>query len=680
MKMGCNCRFDINQDCEKTWKLIGTGNTVGCFQIDSYLGQTWCKKVKPKSISDLSDILAIIRPGVLNAIVDDSGMTMADKYLAVKNGEMEPEYFHEKLIPVLQNTYGNILFQEQTLEIAKIIGGFDLAQADKLRKGIGHKLANVVAECRVEFLEGSKRVGLLDEKQSIRLFDIIEKSNKYSFNKCVSHNTILRRPLKSKSIYTVEEMYFIRNSIEYAQKTGHDDLRKKWKKIGYYDTGLSLQNDGRIRVNKILDIQPAGKQKLFRIITKCGATIDVTANHKFPIPNNKELTTEMLNIGDYLIICGELEKGYPTITSKIIDIEYIGEDETYDVTMQAPNHNYVVDSGIVTCNSHSVSYATISYQTAWQKSHYPLEFFTSQLRFAREKQDPHGEINKLVFDARLFNIEVCKPNIFKSGVNFELINNKIYYGLSDIKGIGISAAEKVKNISKEDNLDWNGFIVYHSNKLNSRVVENLIASGACDQFGPSRTNMLYQYRTLSKLTAKELQFLQANFNGNLIESLQKLNKPKSKGGGVANINRERIITSLINLLNNPPNKLVDQPDWIVRNENELLGVAFSYNISDLTEAEVNCTCREFLNGKLNDHFVIAGELREVKPWVIRRGQSAGREMVFLTIADDCLINAVAFPEIWETHSNIIYVGNRIVVSGSRDKKRGGLIIKRISEI
>jgi DNA polymerase-3 subunit alpha len=160
--------------------MIGEGRVKGCFQIESYLGKTWSKKSKPKNITELSALISIVRPGTLKAIVD--GKSMTQHFVDRKFGKEDIPSLHPLIDDLLKETYGVIVYQEQAMEISVKMAGFNLKQADDLRKAIGKKKADLMKEVRVKFIEGCKNNNI-DEDKAIEIFDMIEKSARYSFNK-----------------------------------------------------------------------------------------------------------------------------------------------------------------------------------------------------------------------------------------------------------------------------------------------------------------------------------------------------------------------------------------------------------------------------------------------------------------------------------------------------------------
>ena len=164
-----------------TWDLICSGRTKGVFQLESRLGQSWAKRVNPRSVEELADLISIIRPGTLEAMLD--GKSMTKHYVDRKAQRDETVYLHESLEPILKPTYGIIVYQEQAMKIATSIAGFSPEEADSLRKAMGKKDAALMKEVREKFTNGAKNKGIVDEATAEQIFDWISASARYSFNK-----------------------------------------------------------------------------------------------------------------------------------------------------------------------------------------------------------------------------------------------------------------------------------------------------------------------------------------------------------------------------------------------------------------------------------------------------------------------------------------------------------------
>ena len=128
--------FDINNfEDENVWDLICDGQTKGVFQLESSLGKHWSKQVKPRNFKELAALISLIRPGCLKA-KDASGKSMAQVYVDRKANKEPVTYPDDALEEVLSETYGVLVYQEQSMMIAQKLAGFDLTEADTLRKAI----------------------------------------------------------------------------------------------------------------------------------------------------------------------------------------------------------------------------------------------------------------------------------------------------------------------------------------------------------------------------------------------------------------------------------------------------------------------------------------------------------------------------------------------------------------
>lgn len=172
---------NIDYNDEKSWNLYKEGLTKGLFQLESNLGRAWSKRLAPSNLEELGALIALIRPGCLKAMVD--GKSMTQHYVDRKSGQDVVEYLHDSLTDILRSTKGVLIYQEQSMRIAQDLAGFNLQEADMLRKAIGKKKANLMAQIKNDFLDGCAKVGSVNKKTAAEIFGWIEKSSRYSFNK-----------------------------------------------------------------------------------------------------------------------------------------------------------------------------------------------------------------------------------------------------------------------------------------------------------------------------------------------------------------------------------------------------------------------------------------------------------------------------------------------------------------
>jgi DNA polymerase III subunit alpha len=163
----------IPENDQATFDLFGKGQTMGVFQFESTGMQDWLRKLKPTSISDIVAMNALYRPGPMEMIGD---------FIDRKQGRKKIEYVDDALAPVLKETYGIIVYQEQVIRIASEIAGLSLAKADLMRRAMGKKDKELMAKQKIEFLNGAVAKGF-PRKTASDIFDMIEKFASYGFNK-----------------------------------------------------------------------------------------------------------------------------------------------------------------------------------------------------------------------------------------------------------------------------------------------------------------------------------------------------------------------------------------------------------------------------------------------------------------------------------------------------------------
>lgn len=166
-----NIAFDDNQ----TYKLLQKGQTIGCFQLGSVEIRKILRDIKPDRFADISALLAMYRPGPL-----DAGIVA--EYIARKHGQTKYQLPFPELEPYLNETYGIILYQEQLMYIANIIGGFNMTEADKFRRAMGRKKSELIAEFKPQFLANAGQKGFA-KKETELLFKECVHYAEYGFTK-----------------------------------------------------------------------------------------------------------------------------------------------------------------------------------------------------------------------------------------------------------------------------------------------------------------------------------------------------------------------------------------------------------------------------------------------------------------------------------------------------------------
>ena len=527
LTFSCGCKFplgdnnsvtfdtdvaSLNKECSKTWDLISDGNTKGCFQLESRLGQSMSKKLKPSNIEQLSGLISILRPGCLEAYRE--GKSVSNHYIDKKNNLEDIDYFHPSLEDILQPTYGEMIYQEQAMRITQKIAGFDLKEADMLRKAIGKKKPEEMAKVKKRFISGCKEQNIVTREEAEEIFGWIEKSQRYSFNK-----------------------------------------------------------------------------------------------------------------------------------------------------------------------SHAISYAINAYLSAYAKAHFPKMFFASYLKFAKDKIDPQQEIKELIRNASEMDVSVTTPDLRNLNRLFVVGSEYIYFGLTDIKGVGNSVFNKIMQITDDTDFDinkesWCYLLFGLLLKINSTAVKALISSGALDYLKINRTEMLFQYDVASSLTKKEASIcekasVEENKLKNILENL--LDAPR------INKNRKIKINDAINMLKKPPYSLQDRIEWLSDSESSLLGAAISCCKLDSYDISMtNTDCRTFKKSHIKNNIIIAGEISGVNIVKTKKGKNPGQEMAFVTIEDSTglLDSVIMFPESWTQYKHHIFNSNVLVFVGNKTKQSDGFIVEK----
>ena len=189
---------NIPLDDPKTYELYQRGETVATFQFESDGMRKYLKDLKPTNIEDLIAMNALYRPGPMDNI---------PTFVRRKHGTEKIEYLHPLLEPILRNTYGIMVYQEQIMECARALGGYTLGGADLLRRAMGKKKKDVMEKERANFTEGAKKNGIPPEKAG-EIFDVMEKFAEYGFNKSHSaaYSVLAFRTGYLKANYPAEYM------------------------------------------------------------------------------------------------------------------------------------------------------------------------------------------------------------------------------------------------------------------------------------------------------------------------------------------------------------------------------------------------------------------------------------------------------------------------------------------
>lgn len=430
---------------EKTWEIYEKGLTCSINQADSDYATGLVQTYKPHSVAEMSAFVACIRPGcasLLNGFINRVPHTTGVK----------------ELDELFKDSFQMCLYQETIMSYLIWLGEPEGETYTIIKKIAKKKFKKEELEELKNRLKKQWIIKTGSDNYFEENWQVVQDAARYSFN-CLAGDTRIQRLGQKTNTFnpTIEEMYLIKNDYEYAKKTGHISLYKKYNNLGY-GNAFSMFDDNRIHKNKIVDIYFTGKQKIYRVKTSSGCYVDCTLNHSFPTPTGKKKLKE-LSLGDVLYIKGVYEKhpdnyrftkGIPTKIEKIISIEYLREDNVYDIEMESPAHNFISESGLVVSNcSHSLAYAYDSIYGAYLKSHYPLEYYTVALN---SYQGDFDRTNKLTQELEYFKIKISSPKFRYSFGEYscDKNTNTIYKGISSIKGLSKTIGDKLYSLKDKN--------------------------------------------------------------------------------------------------------------------------------------------------------------------------------------------------------------------------------------
>ena len=252
-------------DDTRTYELLAQGETTGVFQLESGAMRGYIKELKPTCIEDVTAMVALYRPGPMDSI---------PTFIKSKHGEIEVKYLHPMLEPLLRESYGVIVYQDQVLLIAVQLAGFTWGEVDKFRKAMSKKIPEELAKYRDKFVKGCAQSGI-KEKVAEQIFAFIEPFAGYGFNKCAHGSTEIQLPDGS------------RMALSAAYRNPPAEIMAMWP-------------DGQIRPHKVARIVQTGRKALLNIRTASGKSIKVTPEHRL-LTTEGYLPASEMRIGTELI-------------------------------------------------------------------------------------------------------------------------------------------------------------------------------------------------------------------------------------------------------------------------------------------------------------------------------------------------------------------------------------------
>jgi len=261
---------NISFEDKTTYKLLQDALTTSVFQLESDGMKRYLKDLKPTEFEDIIAMVALYRPGPMQFIPD---------YIERKHGKQRIEYIHEKLEPILKNTYGIMIYQEQLMKLAQDIAGFTLGEADVLRKAVGKKIKSLLDAQEKKFIEGCVKNGT-SKKIAEELWQWILPFAAYGFNKCLSGDTEIINAKSGKKI-KIKDLYQDKSLVR--------------------STFSLNQENNKIKISKINGVYFNGKKPTYEVTTRSGRKITATSNHPFLTAQGWK-NLEQINTGQVIAV------------------------------------------------------------------------------------------------------------------------------------------------------------------------------------------------------------------------------------------------------------------------------------------------------------------------------------------------------------------------------------------
>ena len=454
---------EIPLDDPDTYGLFQRGETLGVFQFESDGMREWLSKLEPNCIDDLIAMNALYRPGPMDLI---------PRYIARKHGREDIEYWHPMLEPVLSETYGIPVYQEQVMQMAQVMAGYTLGGADLLRRAMGKKKQKEMDLQREKFVRGAKERGV-DAPTANKVFDSMAKFAGYGFNKCLAGSTVVTDHLTGRA-FTLEELFL--HGTEHVQID-------------------AMGEDGVLRPRRVQDIVWNGYKEVYELSTASGLNIRATALHRFRVRGGWKRLVE-LSVGEEIAVTGESREpaGDIGVAERVICWEPVvkivggGRCHTYDLTMEV-DHNFVAN-GLVVHNSHSAAYSLIAYHAAYFKANFTEEFMAAAMTNAMTDSK---KLTVMLDEARRLNLKMLSPSVNSSEPHFTVQDGQVRFGLCAIKGVGQSAAEAIVLARKEHGTANTLFgLARHLDlkAVNKQTMESLACVGAMDELRGHRAQLV----------------------------------------------------------------------------------------------------------------------------------------------------------------------------------------------
>jgi DNA polymerase III alpha subunit len=396
------------------------------------------------------------------------------------------EYKYPCLKVPLEKTLGVGVYEEQLMSLANSVAGWDLNKADGLRKltKLKGKNPELAEKLKQEFIKDACVVsGLKVEEVEDIWENVISPFAGYGFNKCLAGSEKI-------DIYDKDGVYSDSVNIEDLYKSNPEECFVKSRD----------ELSGQTIYVRVRDIHNNGVKRVYEFKLDNGKTIKCSVDHKFRVADGRMLPINQIAGEGLDIVC-------VVDVAKVIQVEYVGEQQCYDLEVEHCDHQFYLSSGLLTSNSHSIAYSINGYHTAYYKKHYPAAFMAAVLKSEVESnsKDRDDNIRAYKKEAKRLGLQIKPPNVNFSGESYDVADDKtIVIGLKAIKGLGESAARNILEARKERPFVSFADFLYRTDSrlVRKDSIQALAKAGAFDCLGITRRAAFEYYQDVRQKANK----------------------------------------------------------------------------------------------------------------------------------------------------------------------------------
>jgi len=617
--------------------MISAGDTASLFQISSNLLTDFCRRTAPRSVADISALVALVRPGPLDAEVEP-GLTMAEAYVKRRAGEIPVKYPHPDMEQLTSETYGIILYQEQLQKAFSILADYSPEDADYFREVLAKKKAQEVQGHFPKIREKLAARGWNDV-QVQTFIDACTAASRYSFN-CIDGDELL---------VTDEGLVPMRTVASAPEKFRVATLNES------HAVSYVTPSHGAFM----------GEKEVFEIVLENGNKIQATEDHRFYTNHGWKTLKEVLsNNYEILIVDVEEVMEAPVVARadgtlvKVTSFKSLGVKRVYDLEIPG-THNFILQSGAVAHNcAHSAAYGSAAYIGAYLKKRFPVEWWAAVL-----SASDVSDIKKKGY-SHAAKDHMRLPHVNGPIHTFEVVEQDgvktIDAPLAAVLGFGQASRADLQKIREKGPISsiLDFFCRTRGTRISSGVFKDLVLSGCFDLLHPDmeKKDMLELYFWLQRVSG--LKAGRDKMGEELLEAA--LARMESHPEEIQDANLDPGISDLV-WLNTEKIRRLSLYDFhpLVALKEVLSTKGFIYTHKDVRfrMRQEEILVMENLSGAADYHSAVGwvGILTEVKGWTYQ-SKKKGTQETACKLQVDCggeVLECVMWPDTYQRYKPML---------------------------